>query len=85
MKDFLDVFRNLISDEVLVKMEYDFDSIADTNILELGLDSLAIMEIVIRIEEIYKVEIDYDMFEIEYIETPRKIQHYISTLRSEQV
>ena len=83
MGNFLDIFRNLVSDEVLLMLENEFDKIADTNILELGIDSLATMEIVIRIEEIYNIEIDYDAFEVEYIETPRKIQQYISTLCSE--
>lgn len=82
MEDIVNIFRNLVSEKVLEKIENDFELIIDTNILELGVDSLAVMEIVIRIEEMYKVEIDYSTFEIEYIETPRKILDFIAKLKN---
>lgn len=67
------IFNGLVSSETESTIVNKFETIADINILELGVDSLAIMELVFRMEEYAGIEIDYDNFKIEEIETPRLI------------
>lgn len=78
----VEVLRGLVSDSILDLVKNDFDEIADTDVLELGVDSIAIMEIVIRIEEICKTTIDYEKFEIDDIKTPSKIKRLISKIKN---
>lgn len=67
------IFNGLVSDDTLNSIINDFEKIADIDIMELGVDSLAIMELVFRIEELIETEIDYENFKIDEIRTPRRI------------
>jgi len=67
------VFNGIISQESMNLIINDFKEVADTDIQDLGVDSLAIMELLFRIEELLQIEIDYESFKIEQIKTPRLI------------
>lgn len=71
------LFEGLVDESVLNDICNNYTDYSDTTLSALGVDSLNVMEIVIRIETIFNVEIDYDDFEIEQIETPRKILKFI--------
>lgn len=73
------IFNGLVPKKTLDIILNDFESVAEINILELGVDSLAIMEVVFRIEECIGHEFDYDNFSIEQIQTLRLILNIINS------
>ena len=77
MNKLREIFDGLVDETMLKKITNHFDDVADAKLAELGVDSLVVMEIVVRIEDLYDIEIDYDEFEVELIETPRKIIEFI--------
>lgn len=72
-----DVFIGIVSDEILECIIDEFEEVADFNILQLGVDSLAIMKILFRLEDILNIEVDYENFDIKQISTPRLIREII--------
>lgn len=74
MKDKItEIFKGLVPTESLDKIANHFEEIADIPIKQLGVDSLAIMELVLRIEETMDISIDYETFSIEQVASPRRI------------
>lgn len=72
-----DVFIGIVSDEILECIIDEFEEVADFSILQLGVDSLAIMKIIFRLEDILNIEVDYENFDIKQISTPRLIREII--------
>lgn len=68
-----EVFEGLVSQDILDCMVTKFDEIANVNIMQLGVDSLAVMKIVFRLEDILDIEVDYEEFKIQWIETPQLV------------
>lgn len=66
----IQVLLDGLIDETLVE---DIEQHMDESIASLGVDSLEVMQIVLRIEDILNIEIDYDEFDIASLETPNKI------------
>ena len=77
MKKIVELLKDLVDEEILEKILNDYTNIKDTNIAELGVDSLNVMQIVIRMEDLYGIDIDYDSFEIDQISTPNKIKLFL--------
>ncbi|AIQ42140.1 acyl carrier protein [Paenibacillus sp. FSL R7-0297] len=73
------IFSGLVPPETLQQIACQYDDIADTNIKELGVDSLAIMELVLRIEESLDIIIDYETFSVEQVATPRLIMNMLAS------
>lgn len=74
------LFENLVDDDIVKAINDEFEKVADIKLSELGVDSLMVMEIVVRMEDMFNIEIDYDEFELKDIETPRKIREYIENI-----
>ncbi|MEU8658431.1 acyl carrier protein [Actinoplanes philippinensis] len=65
-------------DEVtLRKVTAQLDLHRDTPLADLGLDSMAIMGLVLRIEDLFKIEIDYTTFNLEVLRTPATLERYL--------
>lgn len=82
MKELERIFKGLVSEETLKNIVGNYEKYADVNIKELGVDSLAIMELVFRIEDIYNIEFDYEKFDIADIGTPQKV---VSLIHKEEI
>ena len=67
------VFFVIIEENVLNDIMNNSEEYQDISIQEIGVDSLATMEIVLRIEELCNIEINYDTFDIDDISTVGKI------------
>ncbi|WP_455444522.1 phosphopantetheine-binding protein [Streptococcus salivarius] len=67
------VFSGIIEENVLNDIMNNSEEYQDISIQEIGVDSLATMEIVLRIEELCNIEINYDTFDIDDISTVGKI------------
>lgn len=68
-----EVFSGIIEENVLNDIMNNPEEYQDISIQEIGVDSLATMEIVLRIEELCNIEINYDTFDIDDISTVGKI------------
>lgn len=73
-----ELFEGLIEEDMINRIIEDFDGYKDVTIFELGVDSLDVMNLVLNIEEKYDKDINFDDFNIDTINTPQKIQDYIS-------
>lgn len=60
------------------KLRDDFDTYSDVPLVQLGLDSLATMALVIRLEERFGKRIDYATFDVSTIETIAEIRSYLN-------
>ncbi|WP_340024225.1 acyl carrier protein [Paenibacillus sp. FSL K6-1096] len=74
-----EIFSGLVSPETLRQISCNFEDIADIHIKQLGVDSLAIMELVLRIEETMDVNIDYETFSVDEVATPRLILNMLAS------
>ncbi|AXJ13286.1 phosphopantetheine-binding protein [Streptococcus pluranimalium] len=68
-----EVFSGIIEESILNGIINNPEEYQDISIKEIGVDSLATMEIVLRIEELCDIEINYDTFDIDDISTVGKI------------
>ncbi len=73
------VFRNIVSDQTLEALKSSYDTLADVSISQLGVDSLEIIKIFFNLEEMLKIQLDYEKLDLEQISTPRKIIEFIDT------
>lgn len=67
------IFDGIINQNDIADIQNNIEEYWDKEITELGIDSLTYMQLVLRIEEITKKEIDLDNFDIESISTLGKI------------
>lgn len=79
------LFEGLVSSEVIRMINDDFESVGDIDVMELGIDSLAIMELILRIEEVYEISIDYESFCLDEIKTPRRIKQLIENTMCKEI
>ncbi|MES2995994.1 MAG: acyl carrier protein [Verrucomicrobiota bacterium] len=63
-------------------LELDWDFPADGNLFEVGMDSMAVMQIVVAVEDHYGVELIPEDLSKENIETPEKLAALIASKRS---
>ncbi|EEM55803.1 MULTISPECIES: acyl carrier protein [Bacillus] len=73
------LFKNLLPATTIEEIKLDFDSVKDTPLTQLGLDSLSIMGLVMRLEDEFDFSIDYETFDIKSIETLSKIQSLLKS------
>ncbi|WP_259418218.1 acyl carrier protein [Bacillus toyonensis] len=73
------LFENLLPATTIEEIKLDFDSVKDTPLTQLGLDSLSIMGLVMRLEDEFGFSIDYETFDIKSIETLSKIQNLLKS------
>lgn len=77
MKEWIDkLFEGFLPEDTLAKLRADYDRYQDVPLNQLGLDSMATMGLVIRLEERFGVEIDYESFDIGALETLEKIRGF---------
>lgn len=81
MKEIMnDLLGGLMPEDNLTLLMNHHETYADVKLTELGVDSLAMMEVVLRIEENYGKVIDYNTFEVRFIETPRAIHRFLNDM-----
>ncbi|MBJ8078357.1 acyl carrier protein [Bacillus cereus group sp. N12] len=73
------LFENLLPATTIEEIKLEFDSVKDTPLTQLGLDSLSIMGLVMRLEDEFDFSIDYETFDIKSIETLSKIQSLLKS------
>jgi acyl carrier protein len=52
----------------------------DLTLAQLGVDSLSIMGLILRLQEICDIEIDYENFKLSEVETLAKIEEFVRRL-----
>lgn len=78
MKEMLrDVFYGVLSEEKIMNIVSDYDKNKDVPLAALGIDSLYMMGIVLKINELVDNKINFDDFKFEDIETLSKILMFI--------
>jgi len=63
------LFAGLLPEPVIAAAIDDFEAYRDIDLADLGLESLAVMQVAIRIEELFGHEIDYDSFQFGSLRT----------------
>lgn len=69
-----------LNDEGLVELDWDFPE--DGDLLAAGLDSMAVMQLVVAVEDCFGVELTPDDLTRTNLETPRKLAALIATKMS---
>lgn len=73
------IFTGFLTDEMLAKINNDYDSYKNIPLTQLGLDSLATMGIVLKMESDFNKKIDYESFDIATIETLDNIEDFLNS------
>ncbi|HEY0222716.1 MAG TPA: acyl carrier protein [Lactovum miscens] len=73
-----ELFKGIVEENELKEMILHTSKYLETEIVSLGVDSLALMELVLRIEDLLGQEIDFDTFDIDSVSTVGKIISLIS-------
>ncbi|MFF0151912.1 phosphopantetheine-binding protein [Micromonospora sp. NPDC005203] len=63
------LFTGLLPDATIAAAVADYPAYRDVDLAELGLESLATMQIAIRMTELFNYEIDYESFTISALQT----------------
>lgn len=69
-----------LNDEGVVELDWDFPE--DGDLLAAGLDSMAVMQLVVAVEDCFGVELTPDDLTRTNLETPRKLAALIATKMS---
>lgn len=72
-----DLFDGILPVSKLDEIADNYESYKDTPLIHLGVDSLATMGIVLRILNLFNIEIDFETFDINNVETLAKIEIFI--------
>jgi acyl carrier protein len=76
------LFEELMTTDTLDMIEKDYNKYKDVSLTNLGVDSLSSVELILRLEDIYEVSIDYETIDMKDFETLNKLNSYISTLNA---
>ncbi|WP_242292475.1 acyl carrier protein [Bacillus cereus group sp. BfR-BA-01441] len=76
----VDLLEGLMKDKMLDSVVRDYDKHKNQTLTSLGVDSLALIELVLRIETNFNVSIDYDELDMNDLETLSKLDNYISEI-----
>ena len=79
MQKIFEVFNGFLKPERIKEIELDYEKYKSYTLTQLGVDSLAIMGLVLKIEELFNIEIDYETFSINDVDTLEKLFEYIKT------
>lgn len=77
------LLSGLVEEKVIHNIIENIEQYKYLPIKNLGVDSLALMELVLRIEEQAEIEIDFDNFEVDSVSTLNKISGFFN--RSEEL
>lgn len=69
------ILKSMIDEADYKKLEGDFNIIQD-----LGFDSLKVINFILAIEEKLDIEIDFEEFEFEYLESFNKLVGYLESI-----
>ncbi|ALS38441.1 acyl carrier protein [Enterococcus rotai] len=72
------LLSGLVEEKVINDIIGNIEQFEYVPIKNLGVDSLALMELVLRIEEQAGIEIDFDEFEVDSVSTLNKISHFFN-------
>lgn len=76
------LLTNYIEKNDLEKIINNYEQYKSYTLLQLGIDSLDIMGLVLDMEKIYNIEIDFEKFDISDIETLEKMEKFIKIFKN---
>ncbi|NLZ35557.1 MAG: acyl carrier protein [Clostridiales bacterium] len=82
IKEMNKLLTNYIEKNDLEKIINNYEQYKSYTLLQLGIDSLDIMGLVLDIEKIYNIEIDFEKFDISDIETLEKMEKFIKIFKN---
>lgn len=77
--DFYKIFEGFLEDNKISTLLNEYNNVKDLPLQQIGIDSLSLMGIVINISNFYQLEIDFEKFNIEDINSLDKINKYINS------
>lgn len=82
MREWINIlFNNLLPATTIEEIHNDFEGHKETPLTQLGLESLSVMALVVRLEDEFNMEVDYETFDIRSIENLGKIDNLLKTLQ----
>lgn len=72
------LLSGFVADDKLARITSDFASYRDVPLAQLGVDSMAIMGLVLNLENVFGLQIDYAAFEVSALRTLSTIEHYLA-------
>ncbi|SCN25776.1 Phosphopantetheine attachment site [Clostridium sp. N3C] len=82
IKEMNKLLTNYIEKNDLEKIINNYEQYKSYTLLQLGIDSLDIMGLVLDMEKIYNIEIDFEKFDISDIETLEKMEKFIKIFKN---
>lgn len=76
------LFGGYLPDDVIAKVIGDYPAHRDVPLTQLGLDSMAVMGLVLNLEQIFGLQIDYATFDIATLRTMGSIEQYLAEARA---
>ena len=71
------LLSGLLPDQTVQMVCEDYDSYKDVPLSQLGLDSMAVMGLVLKIETEFGREVDYEAFDIADVSTLNRTKEYL--------
>jgi acyl carrier protein len=68
-----EIFKGLIASNIIEDMKLDISKYNKVELSSLGVDSLSLMELVLRIEELSNYKFDFDNFDVDSVSTVEKV------------
>lgn len=80
-----EIFSGLVDPSIIEKIKLDITKYENIELSNIGVDSLSLMELVLRIEELSEYKFDFDNFDIKSVSTVGKVLKLVDhTKRSEK-
>ena len=72
-----ELFAGILSSEAISDIKAKYETVKDLPLGQLGVDSMTMMAIVLQIEQVYGIQIDFSSFDIDNISTLSNIESYL--------
>ncbi|WEV44659.1 phosphopantetheine-binding protein [Streptococcaceae bacterium ESL0687] len=79
-----EIFRGFLSEATIEDIKENQETYEQTPIKNLGIDSLATMDLVLRIEDLVGREFDYDIFDIDDVSTVGRVIKLYEDFKGDQ-
>ena len=78
-----EIVKKYIQPNIISEIESDFEKYQNTELSSLGIDSLSFFQVVLEIEEICNLKLDYINLDIKQFSTLKKIDQFIEEYKHE--